>query len=120
MSLPISAITDSYGHHYIYIVVCLSINGERASLVRLHELQYVTGYEKIDRCDNKLKSSKRSVKSIYLNFFKNIFWVFSETFTIELIWVKASFEKKKKGFRYGGLPFELHPAAFGECGSPFL
>ncbi len=28
---------------------------------------YVTGYEKIDCCDNKLKSSKHAVKSINLN-----------------------------------------------------
>ncbi len=48
----------------------------------------MTGYEKFDRCDNKLKSSKHAVKSIYLNFFKNIFLGFSETFTIKLPQVK--------------------------------
>ncbi len=69
------------------------------------ECTYVTGYEKIDRCDNKLKSSICVVKSIYLNFLKkNIFGGFSETFTIKLSQVKfladldESFFGKKKGF----------------------
>ncbi len=44
----------------------------------------MTGYENIDRCDNKLKSSKHTVKSIFSNFFLG----FSETFTIRLPQVK--------------------------------
>ncbi len=44
----------------------------------------MTGYENIDRCDIKLKSSKHTVKSIFSNFFL----VFSETFTIRLPQVK--------------------------------
>ncbi len=84
------------------------------------------GYEKIDRCDNKLKLSKLAVKSIYRNYFqKKFLGFFSETLTIKLprsnfwlIWVQASLEKK--GFSYGGLPFKLYSAAFGECELPFL
>ncbi len=70
----------------------------------------MTGYEKIDRCDNKLKLSKHTVKSIYLNFKKKNFFflggggVVPETFTIKLPQVKfladlgEGFFGKKKGF----------------------
>ncbi len=73
---------------------------------------YVTGYEKSDHCDNQLKSSKRTLKSIYLNFFKknNFFFAFSETFIIKLPQDKISADLGesffgKKGLSYGGLPF---------------
>ncbi len=54
------------------------------------------------------------------------FWGgFSETFTFKLPKAKILADLgesflKKKGYSYGGLPFELHPAAFGECGLSFL
>ncbi len=48
----------------------------------------MTRYEKIDRCDNKLKSRKRTVNGFTLFFFKNFFLVYSESSIFKLSGVK--------------------------------
>ncbi len=59
----------------------------------------VTGFEKIDHCDNKLKLRNHTVNQFTL-FFKNKF--FCRRLIFRHIWVKAI---KRKSFNYGGQLF---------------